>query len=136
MNITISQAQGRVPVTIMHIHGDLDASSYRDLIAKGQEVHNAGARDILLDLSDMPYMSSSGLVALHSIALLLRGEKPSDPESGWEAFHAIDRDRDAGLQRHVKLLNPQPKVDKTLETAGFKQFFEVYTDLATAIASF
>jgi len=136
MNITISQAQGRVPVTIMHIHGDLDASSYRDLIAKGQEVHNAGARDILLDLSDMPYMSSSGLVALHSIALLLRGEKPPDPESGWEAFHAIDRDRDTGLQRHVKLLNPQPKVDKALETAGFKQFFEAHTDLATAIASF
>ena len=39
MNITISQAQGRVPVTIMHIHGDLDASSYRDLIAKGYKIN-------------------------------------------------------------------------------------------------
>jgi len=136
MNVTVSQYQDRVPVTILHIHGDLDASSYRDLIAKGQEVYNAGTRNILLDLSDMPYMSSSGLVALHAIALMLRGEKPPDPESGWQAFRAIGRDRDVGLQQQVKLLNPQPRVDKALETVGFKQFFEVHTDLSTAIASF
>jgi anti-anti-sigma regulatory factor len=136
MNVTVSQIQGRVPVTLLHIDGDLDASSYRDLIAKGQEAYDAGARNVLLDLSAMPYMSSSGLVALHSIALLLQGEKPSDPESGWEAFRAIGRDRDSGLQQRVKLLNPQPQVDKALETVGFKQFFEVHNDLATAIASF
>jgi anti-anti-sigma regulatory factor len=136
MKVTVSQAEGRVPVTLLHVHGDLDASSYRDLIAKGQEVYSAGARNILLDLSDMPYMSSSGLVALHSIAQMLRGEKPPDPESGWEAFHAIDRDRDSGLQQRVKLLNPQPQVDKALETVGFKQFFEVHTDLEMAVGSF
>jgi len=136
MNVTVSHVQGRVPVALLHIDGDLDASSYRDLIARGQEVYDAGSRNVLLDLSNMPYMSSSGLVALHRIALLLRGEKPSDPESGWEAFRAIDRDRDSGLQQRVKLLNPQPQVDKALETVGFKQFFEVHTDLATAIASF
>jgi len=136
MKVTISQAQGRVPVTLLHIHGDLDASSYRDLIAKGREACDAGAQCILLDLSDMPYMSSSGLVALHSIALMLRGEEPPDPEAGWEAFRAIDRDRDSGLQQRVKLLKPQPQVDRALETVGFKQFFEVHTDLAAAIASF
>ena len=136
MKITVSQAEGRVPVTLLHIHGDLDASSYRDLIAKGQEVYSTGAQNILLDLSDMPYMSSSGLVALHSIAQMLRGEQPPDPESGWDAFHAIDRDRDSGLQQHVKLLNPQPQADKVLETIGFKRFFEIHTDLDKAIASF
>jgi len=136
MKVTISQAQGRVPVTLLHVHGDLDATSYRGLIATAHEACDAGARHILLDLSDMPYMSSSGLVALHSIALMLRGEVPPDPEAGWEAFRAIDRDRDSGLQQHVKLLNPQSQVDRALETVGFKQFFEVHTDLAAAIASF
>ena len=125
-----------MPVTVLHVQGDLDGASYGDLIAKGQEVYRAGARDVLLDLGDMPYMSSAGLVALHSIALMLRGEKPSDPEAGWEAFHAIDRDRDTGLQQHVKLLNPQPQVDKVLDKVGFKEYFEVHTDLAAAIASF
>ena len=136
MGITVHQAKGKVPVTVLQPHGDLDASNFRDLIAKAKEAHSAGARDILLDLSDTPYMSSSGLVALHSIATMLRGETPPDLESGWGAFRSIDRDKDLGPQQHFKLLNPQPEVDKVLELAGFKRFLEVYTDLETAVASF
>ena len=136
MDITVKQMQGRVPVTVLQTHGDLDASNYQDLIAKGQEVYEAGARDILVDMSDTPFMGSSGLAALHSLALLVRGDELPDLESGWNVFHEIDRDRDSGLQKHIKLLNPQPQVDRTLEMTGLKQFFEVHTDLETAIASF
>ena len=136
MGITVHQAKGKVPVTVLQPHGDLDASNFRDLIAKAKEAHSAGARDILLDLSDTPYMSSSGLVALHRIAVMLRGEDADEPESGWEAFRAIRRDVDTELQQHFRLLSPQPGVEKVLEMAGFKQFMEVYTDLETAIASF
>jgi anti-anti-sigma regulatory factor len=136
VEISTYQVQGRAAITVLRPHGDLDASNYRDLIAKAQEVYNAGARDIILDLSGIPYMSSSGLVALHSIAVMLRGDKPLDPESGWESFRAIDRDLDRGFQPHLKLLNPQPKVDKVLGMAGFKKLIEIYTDLAAASASF
>jgi anti-anti-sigma factor len=136
MKITVSQAQGRVPVTILHVQGDLDASSYRALIAKGQEVYDAGARDILLDCGELTYISSSGIVALHILSQIVRGEKASDPEAGWEAFRAIDRDREVGLQRHIKLLNLQPQADKVLKTVGFDRFFEIHTDLSTAVASF
>jgi len=136
MNVTVTQADGSVPVTILHTHGDLDASSYKGLIAAAGTAFDGGARDILLDLSDTPYMSSSGLVALQSIAALARGETPPDPGAGWEAFHAIDRDREGGLQAHFKLLNPQPRVDRVLEMSGFKRFLEVYTDLEAAVASF
>jgi anti-anti-sigma regulatory factor len=136
MTITISQAEGRVPVTILQTHGDLDASNYQDLVAKAQEVYEAGTRDILLDLSDTPYMSSSGLVALQSLAAMLRGETLPDPEAGWQAFRAIDRDRDTGFQTHFRLLSPQPRVDKVLEMVGFKRFLHVYDDLDTAIAAF
>jgi anti-anti-sigma regulatory factor len=136
MEITVHQAQGRVPVTLLQPHGDLDASSFRLLIAKAKEVYSTGTQDILLDMSDVPYMSSSGLVALHSIAMILQGEEPPDLESGWGAFRSIGRDRDRGLQQHFKLLSPQPKVNNVLEMAGFKRFLEVYTDLDTAVASF
>jgi len=138
MNITVDQAEGSVPVTIVGLHGDLDASNYQDVIAKARELYDVGARHVLLDMSNVPYMGSSGLVALHSIAVLLRGEQPPDPESGWNAFHAIARDQEAdrGAQQHIKLLNPQPKVVRTLEMTGLKAFFEVHTDLAAAIASF
>ena len=136
MNVTVSQAQGRVEVTILQPHGDLDAASYNELIAAAQEVRGAGASDILLDLSDTPYMSSSGLVALQSIAALLRDEEPPDPESGWEALHAIKRDTETGLQAHLKLLSPQPRVARVLEMVGFTRFLEVYSDLEDAVASF
>jgi anti-anti-sigma regulatory factor len=136
MEIGIQQAQGKVNVTVLDIRGDLDGSTYQDLIAKAQEVYKGGAHYVLLDMTNMPYMSSAGLVALHSIALILRGENPPDPEDGWGAFRAIDRDRDSGVQRHVKLLNPQPPVDRALEKTGMKQFFEVHTDRDAAIASF
>jgi anti-anti-sigma factor len=136
MKITVSQAQGQVPVTILHVQGDLDASSYKALIAQGQEVCDGGAQDILLDLSELNYISSSGIVALHILSQIVRGEKASDPEEGWEAFRSIDRDREAGLQKHIKLLNPQPQADKVLKTVGFDRFFEIHTDLDTAVASF
>jgi anti-anti-sigma factor len=136
MDITSKQVQGRVPITILQTHGDLDASNYQDLIAKGKEVYEAGAQNILLDMSDTEFMGSSGLAALHSLALLVRGEELPDLESGWNVFHEIDRARDTGLQQHLKILNPQPQVNRTLEMTGLKQFFEIHTDLETAIASF
>jgi anti-anti-sigma factor len=136
MEITVTQAQGRVPVTVLQPHGELDASNYRDLIATAQQAYEAGARDVLLDVSDVPYMSSSGLVALHRIAVMLRGEDVSEPESGWEAMRAIRREVRSGRQQHFKLVNPQPDVDESLEISGFKQFIEVHSDFEAAIASF
>jgi len=136
MDISVSRVQAQAPVWVVQPHGALDASTYQDLIAKAQQAYDEGARDILLDLGDVPYVSSSGLVALQSIAALLRGEGPPDPEAGWGAFRAIDRDRDAGVQPHLKLLNPQPRVDHVLEMVGFKRFLAVYTDRDDALASF
>jgi anti-anti-sigma factor len=135
-DVAVSHAQGRVPVTILHLDGDLDASNYQDLIAAGKNAYDAGARDLLLDLSDVPYMSSSGLVALQSLAALVRGDALPDPDAGWGGIRSIHRDRDTGLQPHFKLLNPQPRVDRMLDTVGFKRYLEVFADLEAAVASF
>jgi anti-anti-sigma regulatory factor len=136
MQIIVDQIQSRVPVTVLAIHGDIDASNYEQVIAKGRELYTAGARHLLLDLSDVPFMGSSGVVALHSIALLMRGETPPDPDAGWQAFHAIDHARAGGVQQQVKLLGPQPKVSRTLQMTSMNDFFEIYTDKQVAIASF
>jgi anti-anti-sigma factor len=136
MDITVTQRQGSVPVTVLQTHGDLDASNYQDLIASARQAYDEGARAILLDLGDTSYMSSSGLVALQSIAALLRGDVPTDLESGWEAFRSIDRDRDRGFQTSFKLVNPQPRVEHVLEMVGFTGFLEIHTDLEIAVNSF
>ena len=136
MEIVIKEAEARVPVTIMQLHGELDASNYLDLIARAKEICAAGTRHLLLDLSGLSFMASSGLVALHSIALITRGDEPPDPEYGWSAFRAIRKDVEGDFEQHCKILNPQPSVDRVLEVAGFKVSLEVHTDLETALASF
>ena len=136
MQLTVNQVEGRVPVTILAIHGDLDASNYEQVIAKARALHAAGVRHLLLDCSDMPFMGSSGVVAIHSVALLMRGETPPDPTAGWQAFHSIDHARADGVQQQVKLLSPQPKVSRTLQMTSMDQFFEIQTDKQAAIMSF
>ena len=86
MQITVDQIQSRVPVTVLAIHGDIDASNYEQVIAKGRELYAAGARHLLLDLSDVPFMGSSGVVALHSVALLMRGESRPIPRPAGRPF--------------------------------------------------
>ena len=136
MEITVSKQQGRVPVTIVQPHGDIDASNYTELVQKVERLIKDGARDFLVDLSDMAFMSSAGLVALHSLAMTLRGETPADPSKGWAILKSMDRSRDSGVQQHLKLLNPQVNVADTFDKAGFTQFFEVFTDVKTAVAAF
>jgi anti-anti-sigma factor len=136
IDLTISTEHGRVPVTVLHLRGAVDASNFEDLIVEAQKAHKAGARDMLLDLGEVEYISSSGLVALQSIAALLRGEQATDLEEGWAALHTIQRDREAGLQQHFKLLDPQPRVRQMLETVGFARFLQVFDDLGLAVRSF
>ena len=136
MEITISQEQGRVTVSVIHIAGHLDGQTYQSLIAEARKVVEGGIANILLDLSDLTYISSAGLVSLHTIALMTRGEEMPDPEQGWSTLKSMDRTRDGGMQKHLKLLNPRPEITSVLEMVGFSEFFEAFTDKKTAIDSF
>ena len=136
MNISVRQMHGRVPVAVLGVQGDLDASNYQDLIATATEVYGAGTKDFLLDLTNTSFVSSSGLVAIHSIATLARGEPLPEQDAGWGALRGIRQGLGTGEQKHVKLLGPQPNVVRTLEKTGMVEFFEIYADLDAAIASF
>src|SRR5512134_1883603 len=107
MNISISQIQGKVPVTVVKVDGQLDGQSYQELINKAREAYQAGWRDFLVDMTDLSYISSAGLVALHSLALMLRGEDLPDTDAGWAAYRSMSRTSSAGKQNHIKLLNPR-----------------------------
>ncbi|HET6596763.1 MAG TPA: STAS domain-containing protein [Anaerolineales bacterium] len=136
MNISVSQTSGRVPVTVIKLDGQLDGQNFQELISKAQELHGAGARDFLLDLSDLTYISSAGLVALHSVALMARGEQLPDLEGGWSAYRSMGRSGEAGVQKHVKLLNPRSEIMGVLDMVGFSSVFEIYTDREEAVNSF
>ena len=137
MTISVSQKQGRVPVTIISLDGRLDGMNYQQLIDKGHELYKSGVRDILLDLTDLSYISSAGMVAFHNLALLMRGEQPPSPDQGWSAYRKMGRSGFAsGGQEHFKLFNPQPEVANILDMVGFNTIFKIFKELDEAVNSF
>ena len=132
MDIEETQHQGRVPVTVFHLKGDLNMTSYQQLEAKGREAHAAGVRDLVLDLSGVTFISSAGIRAINGLFLLLRTSDPSES----------DEARRAGLRAgtfkspHLKLLNPPRRVQEALSIAGVDMFLEIHRSLDEAIASF
>lgn len=136
MNISVTKESGRVDVAVLHVEGQLDGQSYQDLIIKAKELFNAGSRDFIIDLTNLTYISSAGLVALHSIALMVKGEEMPDTEHGWSAYRSMGRGSEAGMQAHIKLLNPRDEVRSVLEMVGFDKVFEIFANLNEAVKSF
>lgn len=123
-------------VTVMHLMGDLDSTNYTDVVIKGQEVYKDGARNLLLDLTKVAYVSSAGLMAFHTMARIFSGHSIEGKDSSRPIFRAINIKEDLSVREHFKLLNPQPAVEQVLDVVGLKQFFEIHTDLDTGINSF
>lgn len=138
MDISEKHVQAKVPVTIMKLDGELDASCYMDVIVEVKKLYDTGTRDLLVDMKDLSFMASSGLVALHSIALIMRGDEPPDPGVSWSSFRTdhIHVGQEIELEKHCKLLSPHPRVEGTLDIAGFKQIFEIFDDADEALNSF
>ena len=136
MEITTSAMTGRVPVFVIRLNGKLDGSSYQSLIDHAQKLFAEGARNFILDMSDVSFVSSAGLVGIHTVALLARGEKVIESETGWNAIHSMDRNRSKGKSANVKLSGPQERVNEIFELSGFNLMFDIYSDLQAALDSF
>ena len=87
MQTTIEQVEGAVPITILALDGELDASNYQ-VIDTVRRLYDEGTRQLIIDLAGLRFMASSGLVALHSIVQIMHGEEPLDPRGGWGALTA------------------------------------------------
>ena len=136
MEISISKQMGRVEVTVVNLNGQLDGQTYQALIGKAKELFAAGARNVLLDLSELTYISSAGLVALHAVAMMLRGESLPDSENGWASMRAVKKSTGDALQEHIKLLNPRSEIMSVLEMVGFDRAFEIHSNMDEAVKSF
>ena len=136
IQMDIETVQEPIQVTVLRPHGRIDGSNYESLVSKVNQLSAAGTRYVLLDMGDVTFLSSAGLVALHRIVLLLQGQKISEDQSGWDALAAIERDTGNEPQPYIKLLNPQPKVANTLQMAAMDRFFSIFNDEKDALASF
>ena len=132
MLIRVSAEQGRVPVTVFHIMGEINVDTADQLQAQAREAYDSGMRSLVLDLSRVAYISSAGLRAIHAIFTLLRSQGPE------ESPEVLSKGLRNGSYKalHLKLLDPIPPVREVLKVAGFDMYLETYYDLQDAVASF
>jgi anti-anti-sigma regulatory factor len=138
MTFVAEEIQTGKPITILKVIGVLDATNYQDLIDRAQQLYQTGTRDLILDFSQVSFMSSSGILSLHDIAILMRGKPPPDIGEGWSAFHALSHfvEEETYYEKHLRLLKPQPRVRRTLEITGFDHIIKIFNDREAAIDSF
>jgi anti-anti-sigma factor len=134
MEIKVSTENGRVPVTIMYIDGNLDASSSAQFQKKATELIQGGAHHILVDFANSPYVSSAGFRVLNQIFKDLNSLHPS--------ANLTDADMKKGVtdgsykSPHLKLANLSEQTRTVFTATGFDMYIEDYDDLKKAVASF
>ena len=136
MELIVSIRQAEEPIAIMQIKGDINASNFLDVVNRAQELYNNPAHNLIIDLSEVTSVSTTGLVALHKIALVYSGVPQEMDQDAATKDRRPDFTHSSNARKFVKLLSPQPEVDKALEKAGMKLFFKVFKDLESAIESF
>jgi anti-anti-sigma factor len=134
MDIQVFTENGRVPITVMHVDGNIDAQTYQQFQSKAEELIDNGTHYLLVDLSHSPFMSSAGLRALHQIFNNLRAHDTENPVSEEDVRRGIS----AGTYKspHLKLLNLSKETRTAFELSGFDMFIETFDNKEKAIASF
>jgi anti-anti-sigma regulatory factor len=134
MTIDVERLGGTPPVTVVALAGELDASNYEQVIDVVRKAYADGSRGLVLDLSDLTFMASSGLFAMHSAVRIMRGETPPDPEAGWGALHQMAQDHDAQAS-NVRLAAAQEPIARVLDRTGMLRLFALDASRADAIAA-
>lgn len=132
LNIRVSSEQGRVPVAVFHVAGDIDSNTYEQLQQQAAQAVQNGTRNLILDMSEVGYISSAGLRAIHSIYNMLRSNAPEENDE------AVKKGLLDGTFKspHLKLLNPSPAVTTILKTAGFDMYLATFHTLKDAVNSY
>lgn len=112
--VKISQAQGRVPVTIFQLQDRVNLGNFTEMEEAAQEAYDSGMRDMVLDLGQTVSLTSIGIRAIVVIHKMLS--------------------TDGG--KHMKIANPMPYIREMLDISGVISYIEVYDTVDEAVASF
>ena len=132
MEISVSQQQGRVPVTVLHIAGRINLGNASEVEQKAREIYQDGSRNMIIDLSEVESLTSAGLRAIHIVYKFFRDAAP--PETGNDALE--ERDPTSIKSPYIKLAGASPDIRRVLKIAGFELFLETYDTVDEAVASF
>jgi len=112
--VEISQKEGRVPVTVFRLQDRVNLGNYAELEQTAKNSYENGMRDLVIDLSQTPSLTSIGVRAIVVIHRMLSPDK----------------------EKHLKLAGPIPYIREMLGIAGITQFIEIYDTVDEAVASF
>jgi anti-anti-sigma factor len=110
--ITIEHSPSMPNITIITLKGNLDLSTSKHVDEKVLPVMETGESDFILDVSDLDYLSSIGMMSLTKYQLLLTKKK-----------------------RFLKLIKPPKPIYDTMAVFGFTKRFEIYDTVVEAISS-
>jgi anti-anti-sigma factor len=113
--VEISQVEGRVPVTVFQLQDRVNMGNYAELEQTAKDSYKNGMRDLVIDLSNTPSLTSIGIRALVLIHKMLSTD---------------------GNAKHVKLAGPIPYIREMLDVSGVTQHLEIYDTVDEAVASF
>jgi anti-anti-sigma factor len=128
LNITASQMQGDMSVTILHLSGHLHGNTEQQLIDRARQAYEDGSTHILLDLSGVEVLTSAGLRAIHNIFNLLT------PQSDLAIIR--QHGEEPYKSPYFKLMCPNPDVYYILNIAGFLQNILIFNNMDEAVNSF
>ncbi len=93
-----------------------------------RQLHQEGARHLLLDLSEVEILTSAGLRAIHNSFLLFT------PRGDVDVIN--DHQDEPYKSPYFKLVCPNPNIYYVLNIAGFLQNIPIYNDVDEAVHSF
>jgi anti-anti-sigma factor len=123
MQTIVSEHQGRVPVTVFQIEGKIDGGSYKQWQDQVNEAFKAGMRYLLLDLSGVVHINSTGLQTVLAIYSLMNDKASQSQGIGSKS-------------PYLKVLNPSPAACQAIRVMCFDRVMEIHNDFDEAIASF
>jgi anti-anti-sigma factor len=112
--VKISQAQGRVPVTVFQLQDRVNLGNFAELEETAKEAYDNGMRDLVMDLSQTVSLTSIGIRAIVIIHKMLSADGA----------------------KHLKIASPLPYIREMLDVSGITQYIEVYNSVDEAVASF
>lgn len=132
MNITISDASDPIPVKILRVSGNLDAAGADELDQIINEITLNGSHDLLLDLSDVSFMSSAGIRSINNAFYTLHNYDRT------EFKEVISKGIRQGTYKapHLKILNPPQQVLQSFKLVGVDMYLAIYSDELQAVQSF
>ncbi len=125
MEITVLHMLNPVPVSILHLQGQLDETADGFLVEEAEKESNAGSLYLLLDLTFVTRLNEAGLANLQKAAAVFNDGISTNTGNGAQGIH-----------RRVKLIHVRPDLQKVFEQAGLNGSFETCTDLRQAVESF